>query len=56
MKQYEADYYGSLVEQMSKKSPAYPGWGYFTTTSDGKIIKLNLLELETFYDGRNDTH
>ena len=53
MTQDEADYYGGLVERMSKKTPAYPGWGYFTTTSDGKIIKLNLLELETFYDRRN---
>lgn len=54
MRKDEADYYGSLVEAMSKKTPAYPGWGYFTTTHAGRIIKLNISELETFYVRRNE--
>ena len=50
MSKEQAKYYADLVQEMAKKEPAYPGWGYFTCTEDGRVIKLNPIELESFYD------
>ena len=55
MNKEQVKYYANLVEEMAKKEPAYPSWGYFTCTEDGRVIKLNPVELESFYDRRSSS-
>ena len=38
--------YGERVEQMAKKEPAYPGWGFFYYETDYTKEQIDLCEMK----------